>query len=363
MGRVAKVAFHMMALVPFVFTIGGPSPASAPSPRAAAIAQPADALSILTYNVEGLPWPVRSGRDEAAARIAERLRGLRAKGAQPHIVVVQEAFGAAQRAIGAHAGYRYIVEGPGADVRNRAAEAAADRTDRAYMASGSRLMGEGSGKWAGSGLLIFSDFPILGVTSTVFPDHACAGLDCLANKGAMIALVAVPGAPQPIALVATHLNAKTASGVSEARYARAFARQVDVLGAFLRAHLPPGLPYVMAGDTNIGRGSTRAGQFAAMLGSLARPDGHPPIRTALVACLRRRGGCSVDAPEDARASRDKGKDLQIYAAGSVTALRPTAVTVPFGTEADGSMLSDHIGYAVRYAVERVPGSGLMIASR
>lgn len=342
-------------------TVGGPSPAVAPQPRL--LHADAAPLSILTYNVEGLPWPVRSGRDAAARAIAERLRLMRAEGAQPHIVVVQEAFGPEQRAIGARAGYRYIVEGPGAEARNREAEAAAGREDRAYIASGSGLMGEGSGKWAGSGLLIFSDFPILGVTSTVFPDHACAGLDCLANKGAMIALVEVPGAAQPVALVAMHLNAKTASGVSETRYSRAFARQVDVLGEFLRAHLPAGLPYVIAGDTNIGRGPTRAGQFAAMLGSLARPDGHPPIRTALVACLRRPTGCVVDALEDARASRDKGKDLQIYAAGSLTALRPTAVTVPFGTEADGSMLSDHIGYAVRYAVERARGAGMTIASR
>jgi hypothetical protein len=222
------------------------------------------------------------------------------------------------------------------------------------VAAGSRLTGEGAGKWADSGLMILSDFPILGARATVFPDHACAGFDCLANKGAVIALVAVPGAPQPVAVVATHLNSKGASGVSEARYSRAFTRQVDVLGAFLRRRLPAGLPYVIAGDTNVGTDVARAKQFVAMLGRLPRSAGPTPIRTGLVACLDAPGACSVDAIGDALASRDKGKDLQIYAGGVATALRPDAVRVPFGSEADGSMLSDHIGYLVRYAVARAP---------
>lgn len=40
-------------------------------------------LSIMTYNVMGLPWPVAFGRDEALGRIADRLAGLRAEGINP----------------------------------------------------------------------------------------------------------------------------------------------------------------------------------------------------------------------------------------------------------------------------------------
>ena len=49
-------------------------------------------LSVLTYNVKGLPWPLASGRPEAFSAMADRLRDMRAEGRNPHIVVLQEAF-------------------------------------------------------------------------------------------------------------------------------------------------------------------------------------------------------------------------------------------------------------------------------
>lgn len=348
MGKAAKVAFQALALLGIVGTVGGPSPAVAPPPaRIIRSGGEGSALSVMTYNVEGLPWPVRSGRADAARAIADRLRGMRAEGVQPHIVVLQEAFGAEQRAIGARAGYRYIVDGPDAGARPDGGAPTA--SDRAYVAGQPLLRGEGWGKWAGSGLVILSDYPIVATAATVFPDHACAGFDCLANKGAVVVRIAVPGMTTPLTVVATHMNAQGASGVGERRYTYAFRRQVDALGAFLRAHVPADAPFVVAGDTNIGRGPIRDRLFTAMLTRL--PIG--PGRNALAICLRN-AACPVDARGDAQASDEKHKDLEVYGAGGGTMLRPVAVDVPFGAEADGSMLSDHIGYSVRYAVERRP---------
>ncbi len=76
--------------------------------------------------------------------------------------------------------------------------AAADRSslpatgaDRRFAAAASWFKGERSGKLLGSGLQLLSDYPILAVRRAPFPAYACAGYDCLANKGILMALVAV----------------------------------------------------------------------------------------------------------------------------------------------------------------------------
>jgi len=356
MGRFRTLLIRAMLFAPLFVTAAGPIPASAPPPRiASADLDGAQPVSIMTYNVEGLPWPIRFGRTTAAREIGDRLAALRREGAQPHILVLQEAFGAEQKAIGERAGYRYRVDGPGEADRNPAAMAAETPADRAYLAHAHRLRGEGWGKWAGSGLVLYSDYPILAVRSTVFPDYACAGFDCLANKGALMAVVAVPGSPQPVAVVATHLNSKTASGVGKARYTYAFSRQMDVLGGFLREALPAGVPYVIAGDTNVGAGATRAGLFGTMVASLPR-TGAPGVN-ALTTCLAPGSTCRVDTPDEARRSHEKGKDLEVYGSGTAVRLQPVTVSVPFGHGPDGSMLSDHIGYAVGYAMMRDDEAG------
>ncbi len=49
-------------------------------------------LSVMTYNIHGLPWPVAWGRTSAFVQITQRLGALRAGGRQPHVVLLQEAF-------------------------------------------------------------------------------------------------------------------------------------------------------------------------------------------------------------------------------------------------------------------------------
>jgi endonuclease/exonuclease/phosphatase family metal-dependent hydrolase len=311
---------------------------------------PAAQLSVLTYNIEGLPAPIAWGRGGAAREIAARLREMRAHGDQPHVVVLQEAFGEAQRAIGREAGYRYVAFGPEADTP--AAPIAMTAEDRAFAAQASFFKGERSGKWAGSGLAILSDYPIVAVKIAAFPAFACAGFDCLANKGVLIALVKVPGSAQPIAVVASHLNSKTASGVAKSRWNYAFRRQVDAMGTFLRANLPAEAPYVFAGDTNIGKSAQRRVQFTAMLSGLPRAGLSGIVQTALSTCLDAHGGCALADASEARRAFRHGKDWQVYGAGLDTMLRPIAIRVPFGHDAAGRMLSDHIGYVAAYEIRR-----------
>src|SRR5688572_2222947 len=74
-------------------------------------------LSVMTYNIKGLPWPLATGRADAMDRIAGRLIDLRCAGRQPHIVLLQEAFTEEAAAIARTAGYAHVAFGP--DIRTR----------------------------------------------------------------------------------------------------------------------------------------------------------------------------------------------------------------------------------------------------
>ena len=46
------------------------------------------------------------------------------------------------------------------------------------------------------------------------------------------------------------------------------------------------------------------------------------------------------------------KDREFYASGATASIVPVGIAVPFGREADGSMLSNHVGYVIDYRVDR-----------
>lgn len=309
-------------------------------------------LSILTYNIEGLPAPFAWGRGAAAQQIADRLKSLRAEGRQPHVVVLQEAFGEAQKSIGKNAGYQYVAFGPGKHFKNTDDQMSDE--DRAFIAKARYLKGEDLGKWRGSGLAILSDYPIVSVKKVVFPAWACAGYDCMANKGAMMAEIQVPGVDKPVAVIATHLNSKQASGVGQTRFNTAFDMQMKTIGRFLAANLDPGMPYVFAGDTNIGKSADRRAWFEHALAGVPRTNANQEVRTALATCLVTKSNCTIEAPAQAQKAFAHGKDWQVYADGATVQLQPLGIGIPFGADAHGHMLSDHIGYTALYKIAAVP---------
>jgi endonuclease/exonuclease/phosphatase family metal-dependent hydrolase len=306
-------------------------------------------LSVMTYNVEGLPFPVRFGRAAAAHHIADRLRAMREAGLQPHVVVLQEAFGDAQQAIGRVAGYRYVAVGPDSNATSTEPMSA---DDKAFAAQARFFKGERSGKMLGSGLVILSDYKILSVRREVFPAYACAGFDCLANKGVMLAMVEVPGVDQPVAVVATHMNSKSSSHVPEPRHRYAFLRQVETVSHFLKANLAADTPYVLAGDTNIGKSAPRLAAFEAMIAGLPRSTDAGVVRTALRACLSGTDeGCMISSPIEVRKSFKFNKDWEAFGPGAATSVALLGIDAPFGHDAKGRMLSDHIGYTAFYRLK------------
>lgn len=327
----------------------GSSGASAPgAERMTAAGGVADLpLSVMTYNVMGLPWPVAFGRGEALARIADRLAGLRAQGRQPHILLLQEAFIVDPAQFARRAGYAHVVAGPDTAMRTGVPATAADR---AFLAGARWDRGETSGRQMGSGLVILSDYPIVKAERMAFPAFACAGFDCLANKGVLIAHLAVPGMAAPVAVVNSHLNARKAAGVAVARSFRAFDRQAGLLADFVAAKAPQGRAVIIGGDFNIGRDRQRIAAFF----DRAEAAGLDFVTSHLGGAKRALAG---DAAVERGARRDLGRaaDRQkdwLFARGvDGRPMRVMQAQAPFG-EAAGTMLSDHVGYALSYAPGR-----------
>ena len=308
-------------------------------------------LSLMTYNVHGLPWPLASGRPAAMIAIASRLRAMRMAHRQPDVVALQEAFGDDAKAIGRAAGYRYMAVGPGAA---DGSTLALNEADRRFLVRGSMFDGEGIGKRLDSGLVIFSDYPIAAVRRIVYP--VCAGYDCLANKGALAVTILGPGG-QPVAVLNTHLNSGHASGVPKPRRYYAYGRQVAQVAAFAAAIEATGVPLLLAGDFNVGHDPVRRRAFGAWLAS-ARSA--PAVAAA---DCRIDPGCSIVATPSLAESLHRAKDWLMYRASTTTRIRPTAISAPFGRERDGAMLSDHIGIAASYLLEPLRAAGVRLARK
>lgn len=311
-------------------------------PSLSSIAATAD-LTVMTYNVKGLPWPIASGRPQALRAIGVELAKMRARGDQPQVVVLQEAFVDDAKAIGALAGYRYRATGTdGSDARPELAAGAVPR--RWYL-------GETQGKQVDSGLVILSDHPIRTVRRASFPMDACAGFDCLAAKGVLVALIDLPG-HGPVAVATTHFNSRGASAAPDADSDAAFDRQARYLASYLRRVVPRGMPLVLAGDFNMG---DRPGRIRTLTGELGRLAGGRPLREALAECMVR-DARKLGRNPDAQWIHQRARDMQYVFPGTRMGLETVGGAVLFGAAGAEEPLSDHLGLTIAYRLAPLPAA-------
>jgi endonuclease/exonuclease/phosphatase family metal-dependent hydrolase len=337
MNSLSKASLVLLAIAgaAWVIPIDAKGPGSPPAmPNVAETPSPGS-LSVLTYNVHGLPWPFATDRPAAFRQIAARLAAMRAEGTAPQIVVMQEAFTDAAVRIGKEAGYPYIVQGPNARQRDADADGA---TDAAFLAQARWNRGETEGPLLDSGLVILSDYPILSARTVAYPRDACAGYDCLANKGAVLARVAVPGLSSPVDIVTTHLNCRERTGVSIGRADEAYQRELATLTDFIARTHDPDLPMIVAGDFNVGRAASR---MTAVASAIDKLHARPALATMV--------SDHAALPADAFFSWRKNKDLQLAVSSATARVSVQAIATPFGHD-NGGMLSDHVGYVVRYRI-------------
>jgi len=305
---------------------------AAPTPPAVEAPRPAAAeISVLTYNIKGLPWPVATGRARALKAIGEELGQMRREGRQPDVVLLQEGFRGEVRTLVAASGYRYWAQGP---VRGARAEAGG-------LGGLARITsGEGWGKLTGGGLHVLSDLPIVDVRSA--PYGACAGFDCLANKGVMMVRLSLGDPPFEIDVVNTHMNSRRAARVPAERALKAHHRQTEELLGFLADHATAERPLLIGGDFNVRNAPERYYYKAE-----ARP-----YTVVSEFCRRPEAGCDhpgADAPEPWL----KSQDLQAFASPAAVRVEPVSARTVFDGAAGGK-LSDHDGYLVRYRLTWSP---------
>ena len=332
----------------------GVSPASNLHPAVQAPStMPADTLSVMTYNVKGLPWPVALGRDEALSSIGDRLLQLRTLGRQPHVVALQEVFSDEAKTIGRRTGYAHVISGPSAGLQGDPPTSA---SDIAFAAAGRWSKGETEGKFVNSGLQILSDYPVIRVRRAAFPSYACAGFDCLANKGVLLVSIVVPGSAVPVDVVTTHLNSRHSAHVPETRSLYAYRRQLAFLGQFVAANHNPASPLILAGDFNMGPDVPRQTSLLSTIHGLPAMRGVQRIRDGLSSCISADAD-SIQTSADARWIMHRARDWQFIFNGARTHLHADHAAVPFGRESNGTMLSDHMGFAIGYSFALPKGAG------
>jgi endonuclease/exonuclease/phosphatase family metal-dependent hydrolase len=287
-------------------------PAHAP----AALVQSAE-ISVLTYNVKGLPWPIARGRGEALREIGRELAALRREGREPDVVLIQEGFRAEIADLVRESGYRYWAKGPSRGLRNL----------------------------TGGGLHVLSDEPIVDVKAAAFRN--CAGLDCLANKGAMLVRLAPEGLPTPVDVINTHMNARKASRAPRSQTLPAHQGQTRELFQFIKAHREPAAPMVVGGDFNI-RNSPDRYYYQAL---------ERPYTVVGEFCHQPEASCGEGASDLGAEPWLRRQDLQAFQPGAVH-VQPVRAEMLF-TGQDRPMLSDHEGYLVLY---RLSWSGATLAA-
>lgn len=295
----------------------------------------ADGIEILTYNVHGLPWPIVDPRSSQLRAIGRRLAELHREGRAPQVAVIQEAFTVDAKALADTAGYRYAVIGPG--ITGSPAPILPFAEERSLLRGARWSRGEDMGKWEGSGLMLLSDYPVVRVRRFSFASDACAGFDCLAAKGALLATLQLPGGGR-FEVATAHLNSRRASGVDDGRSDRAWLIEAAELRDFIAQGRDPAVPLVLAGDFNVGRVPARQRGIETLVEQLDR-DAADGLRS-----LASNG--NLRAPDAVTALR-RAKDWEISLAGQSQALSPATVSVPFGSDG-GAPLSDHFGYAIGY---------------
>ncbi len=292
-------------------------------------------LSVLIYNVEGLPWPARRNRGPSLSQIGIELAKMRSSGLGPDVVLLQEVFTKRGRRIGLASGYHNRVQGNTANgVADRQGEATASHTAKRQFWKGER-----AGKLLGAGLYVLSDYPIISARHQAYSRDACAGFDCLAAKGVMLVRVHVPGVPTPVDIMTTHMNSRgRAASVSALRTLAAHKFQTIESASFLNDTRNPANPLIIGGDFNMKRSAARFDHFITK----------KPYAIVRQWCTERAGACDVQMSWDGDAPWLDTQDLQAFDDGAVVRLRPQRVEALFDGPDSGGKLSDHDGYLVNY---------------
>lgn len=296
-------------------------------------------LTVLAYNVMGLPWPAREGRRSYLREIGDFLGKMRREGRAPDVILLQEGFMDTTLDLINTSGYRNVVPGP--DRTDKAIEIINERT-RAYEKGLYPWKGEGWGKLYHSGLYILSQYPIINRHTHAF--RFCAGWDCLANKGIVAAEVRLPRLPDAILLVNTHMQAGASAGVPVERTNKAHMLQIDEAKDFIKDLPRKNMPLIFGGDFNMRNKNSR------VLHGLRTIKAREPHMLVRHYCTDIVLTCDIAMPLEAEVEPWRyTQNLQGFIPGPKLDVRPIRMEKVFdGSDKNNPVLSNHDGYMVTY---------------
>lgn len=297
-------------------------------------------LDVLTYNIEGLPFPARNNRAPFLREIGRRLAEFRAQGKGPHIIVFQEVFSRSASQAVAASGYRSLVAGPHARSHQ------APNVEGPLPGRRRLVRGEIRPNFLSSGLVIVSDYPIVNANYAPFARRSCAGFDCLSNKGVLYAEIAIPGVPETIDVYDTHMQSQGSSRVPVARHAAAHDRQTREMSAFALANGDLSRPAIMAGDFNMRNSDVRYEAF----------DRTFPVQNVHRFCTEQTDECEVLQEWAYEDQWRRVQNLHFYKSGQYVRVRPVRAEGMFDGGPSGPVLSDHNGFRVTYELSWPTGA-------
>jgi endonuclease/exonuclease/phosphatase family metal-dependent hydrolase len=268
-------------------------------------------LKVLSYNVQGLPWPAKKPKGELS-RIGEIFGEMRAKGTQPQIVFLQEAFRPQKISkLIQNSGYPYSVKGP-----------------------------DNEGRILDSGIYVLSDFKILSVKKLAF-GTACAGLDCASNKAVMMVELEVPGWSQPLVVFNTHMNSGKSSLVKPAKYIASRHMQIAKIGTLMEQANLEGKTVIFGGDFNT---APLKDPWDALTDTLG-------MSNAEEYCMDHPENCTRLSEEDDEDFFLRSADHIFYQSSDAVTLTPLSVEKTFKILHGDRYISDHFGHEVVFRVQ------------
>lgn len=265
-------------------------------------------IKVLSYNVQGLPLPWFDTRQ--LAEIGRQLRFRRSQGTAPHIVAIQEGFHVDIINLINEAGYPYRKDGPGPTFGR-----------------------------AGSGLIILSEFPIVGSNQMIFNYANTAGVDWNSNKGVQHVQIRLPGLAEPLDLLNTHMQADYNDAFTPLRETQAARRrQIIEAGDFMWRSARKDSALMFVGDFNT---NTKLGDYFDIVARTFLTD---PAETCSFNSI-----CRVNV--DPRRDMEESVDHHFYRNGARVSVTPLSYEKVYRDPINGRRLSDHDGLEVDYSIQ------------
>ncbi len=272
-------------------------------------------LRVLTYNIKGLPPLIAPGWGNARLEvIAQKLAERLSKNNGPDIVVLQEVFTDAAKAVVPQSSYPFSAEGP---TRN-----------------GTDNSGDFQ-KFFGAGLFILSRYQVLEAGQINYLKGVCATWDCQANKGIQYIKILIPGIKDKVTIFNTHMQ----SGQS---HDQVRIDQMDTMAKYVLANHKEDELMIFAGDFNT---SPERPSFSVLKDILK-------MSTAGEFCVANSSSCRLLNDSSTDDVYGKAIDHIFFKGTENYSIVPLTTERNFKEVFDDKTLSDHLGAETLFSVRK-----------